>query len=133
MTTCPECSTEVSENAPNCPKCGNPISGRQPKQDAPAGVGAVPLGEPCEPGSSRLSRHKAKVGTASFVAQVFLLVWTLGCFAMAMFMVLSYGMENSNADAIDFIGVLVCPIVNWLAMALPVGVAARVTMRKGEK
>lgn len=36
IINCSECGTEVSSNAEKCPKCSNPISGRQPQQAAPA-------------------------------------------------------------------------------------------------
>ena len=28
LTTCPDCGTEVSEQAPSCPKCGRPMAGQ---------------------------------------------------------------------------------------------------------
>lgn len=32
IINCPECQTEISDKAENCPKCGFPILTRQPQQ-----------------------------------------------------------------------------------------------------
>ena len=32
LTTCPDCKSEISDQAPACPKCGSPIAGKRTEQ-----------------------------------------------------------------------------------------------------
>ena len=46
LIACPECSTQVSEKAPNCPNCGHPINTDMVKQQPQAIVQQQPYQGP---------------------------------------------------------------------------------------
>lgn len=62
LIKCPQCDSEVSDNAPVCPNCGNPIVKQEPKEvEAQAPVEAAPVEAPVEAAPAETPKEAAPV------------------------------------------------------------------------
>ena len=71
LINCPECSTEVSDRAPTCPKCGSPIAIKEQQSVKPT----APVSESSQINISAASKHHRILITSVlvwFIAVIFL-------------------------------------------------------------
>jgi uncharacterized membrane protein YvbJ len=68
LIACPDCSTQVSNRAPTCPKCGAPIAGRSE---------AIAVGTPLV--TTQATSKRLKVHTlVAILAAVIGVIWMVG-------------------------------------------------------
>lgn len=90
LIKCPDCSREVSSNAPACPGCGSPIASRPPVAEKGS---LIPYSD--QEVAVMLSRKKK----TSHLLHLFLSVITFGLWIVVWIIVaLSNNLENTRID-----------------------------------
>ena len=97
LVSCPDCGTQVSDQAPACPQCGRPVRGGQPA----GGFGAQPPGYPPQqqvyPQQGYPRPASSGMGTGAIIAIVVVVVLVAG---IGIFAVLGiYGTRKYIANA----------------------------------